>query len=207
MERYVTCDYCGREYIKGFRPSTDEHHKHHKRTQYVVDPSPHKHLNGTTMITPILVNRYSPKWMQKEMYERAWRFNREEGYTGIMWNSCGETDPFVHGFLFIDHNGVFSKDTIVGACSFRKRNMDGQDYWAMQWIWMCPKARRLGILTKWWPDFCKLFGSFEIEYPVSDAMSEFMKKQNYVHFSMPNFKHIHGTILDGIPETWRRSIY
>ena len=52
--------------------------------------------------------------------------------------------------------------------------------WAMQWIWVAPRARRHGVLTRRWHGFQTRFGSFVLEYPLIDAMQAFATKQGVV---------------------------
>jgi hypothetical protein len=60
--------------------------------------------------------------------------------------------------------------TIVGACAFRLR----QGIWIMDWAWRAPKYRRKGILQRYWSRFVDAHGEFALEYPLSDAMREFV---------------------------------
>jgi len=69
---------------------------------------------------------------------------------------------------------------IVGACAFRWREYTNHEpMWAMQWIWIAPRARRHGVLTHRWHGFQTHF-SFVLEYPLSDAMQAFATKQGVV---------------------------
>jgi hypothetical protein len=108
------------------------------------------------------------------MYLRAGAFRREFHYDFIQWGDP-EDDPDAQGFLFANEAG-----SILGACAFRRREHDGKSWWGLQWIWICPLARRKGMLTERWLEFRKRFGDFRVEGPVSPAMEHFVVKQGDV---------------------------
>ena len=104
---------------------------------------------------------------------RATFFRREFHYDFVQWGSSkGDNDPGARGFLFAD-----DEDAIVGACVFRLRNQDGEKRWGLQWVWVCPRARRSGVLVRRWSAFRKRFADFQVERPVSPAMEAFVLKQ------------------------------
>jgi hypothetical protein len=120
-----------------------------------------------------LVTTHSAVWKHREIFHRAQAFRREFGYDFPQWESpTGDNDTNVHGFLFTNDSGA-----IVGACAFRQRTTDtGQSFWGLQWVWICPKARRTGVLIGRWSMFRKRFGDFFIEAPVSETMQKFLAK-------------------------------
>lgn len=127
-----------------------------------------------------IVTSRSLRWMHKEMYDRARSISREMGYSNVMWCGLGETDPFVRGFLLRDTTGQFDPNVIIGAATFRLRTYSDWPVpvYALQWIWICPKARRLGVLKSYWERFSTLFPDFGVEKPVSDAMAAFLSKHD-----------------------------
>jgi hypothetical protein len=106
----------------------------------------------------------------REMYLRAFHFKRELGYDLLNGASTRTTRRRTAG--------VYGNAAIVGACAFRWREYrDAPAGWAMQWVWLTPKARRRGILARHWPEFRRRFGDFRLEPPLSEAMEEFARKQ------------------------------
>ena len=120
---------------------------------------------------PELVRIGSPFWMHRRMFDIARRFKREFGYDFIQWGKP-DRDPKAHGFLFNDDTGTFGNGAIIGGCAFRWRD----DHWGLQFIWIAPKARRKGVLSRRWERFREQFGEFEIEPPLSEAMKTFAEK-------------------------------
>jgi hypothetical protein len=99
----------------------------------------------------------------------------------VQWGYKGDDDPKVHGFLFNDDSAVFGHGAIAGACAFRWREWKNHPpSWGLQWIWVAPKARRHGILSRRWPMLRQRFGDFVLEPPLSAAMAEFAAKHDVV---------------------------
>jgi hypothetical protein len=44
----------------------------------------------------------------------------------------------------------------------------------MQWVWLCPPARRSGALSRRWLDLLERYGDFELDQPLSEAMQAFI---------------------------------
>ncbi len=99
-------------------------------------------------------------------------------YDFVQWKSPkGDTDPYVHGYLFANEAGM-----IVGACSFRYRKSKSEKtYWALDWVWICPKERGKGHLSKRWQQFRKQFRNFFVTPPVSEDMKAFLKGKEELH--------------------------
>lgn len=171
----VTCAECGLQWYKGDSDSSANHRKEHKRRMHYLEPKPSKQMLEDRQIVddPELVKTTSATWKHKEMYIRAVAFKREFGYDFVQWQSeKGDKDPYVQGFLFTDEPGA-----IVGACSFRRDDkMDNNDFWVLDWVWICPKERRKGHLAKRWERLRKRFGNFRLTFPVSDDMKTFLAK-------------------------------
>lgn len=155
------CPDCGYTWYRGDPDSSANHRREHKTRMRVLDPKPLS-LFASARLTetePELVTSKSPAWKHKEVFVRALFFRREFQYDFVQWQSeTGDDDPDVHGFLFADE-----ADAIVGACAFRLRDRDSKKRWGLQWVWVCPKARRTAVLTKRWPAFRQRFGNFHVE--------------------------------------------
>jgi hypothetical protein len=174
------CKECGVEWRKGDPDSSYHHRKEHKRRMKYLNPQPHLKVieDRKHNPTPELVRYGSPTWKHKEMYLRALAFKREFHYDFIQWKSPkGDSDPYVYGYLFTNEAGM-----IVGACSFRFRKSESQkNYWALDWVWVCPKERCKGHLSKRWSQFRIQFGDFFVTNPVSDNMKAFLEKRGELH--------------------------
>lgn len=169
---YRTCGECGTSYMHGDPESSAYHRKAHARVTRITKPSPSPRMieRQESIEDAEVVRQYAPKWMHREMYERAFAFKREMHYDFVQWSENGrEDDPDARGHLFVDDGG-----TIHGACAFRIRRHDGGERWALQWVWVRPDARRSGILSARWNDLRRRYGDFHVEEPVSEAMQAFL---------------------------------
>jgi len=173
--REVTCPECGYEWRKGDAESSYCHRREHRKRMAWLTPQPLPEMVAELTkkgIAAELVVWDSQPWKQREMYKRAQAFRREFHYDFVQWgeNMDGERDA--HGYLFTNE-----RSEIVGACSFRDRSEDGIQRWGLQWVWICPRERRSGHLSKRWPALREQFGDFMVESPVSDAMQAFLEKR------------------------------
>lgn len=173
----VTCTYCGCNYMTGDSEENAAHLSYHAKIRRVLDPRPSRRfleaIEAATDAEWVTAN--SPIWKHREMYGRARQFRREMQFDFVQWgtDTVKDTDPDVHGFLFSDDSGIFPAGAIVGACAFRRRE---DHHWGLQWMWLAPKVRRQGILTRRWPLFLEQFGDFVVEAPLSDAMQAFVRQ-------------------------------
>ncbi len=178
-ERTV-CKECGIEWRKGDPDSSYQHRKEHKKRMKYLDPQPNQKFIEDIKSNPTaeLVRSVSPAWKHQEMYLRALAFKREFQYDFIQWKSpTGDPDLNVHGYLFANEAGV-----IVGACSFRYlKSKSERNYWALDWVWVCPRERRQGHLSRRWTQFRDQFGDFFVTYPVSDQMKIFLEHKGESH--------------------------
>lgn len=173
-EPYLTrCKECGYEWAKGDPESSMYHRREHKKRMCYLDPKPNiRMVKIMQNIDFELVTTNSLKWKHREMYERALLFRRMFHYDFVQWESCsGDNDPNVHGYLFTNNIGV-----ITGACSFRYKKYGYKMVWVLDWVWLSPKHRRTGELSKRWEHFKTKFGKFEVQHPISDDMQLFLKK-------------------------------
>ncbi|KAA9384117.1 hypothetical protein [Neorhizobium galegae] len=140
----------------------------------MIDPKPHRKfaLALERDFDAAWVGTDAPLWKRKEVYERARVFRREFGYDFVQWSF--EHDPDAVGFLFSDQEA-----RIVGACTFRPQQESTVRPWRLDCIWLCPDARRSGLLGRLGGRFRQRFGVFNIEPPISEAMKAFLIKQCY----------------------------
>ncbi len=176
----TVCPDCGHTWWRGDPDSSASHRKEHRKRMHVLAPQPLAKLieARTSEAEPDLVKASSPPWKHFEMYRRAQAFKREEGYDFVQWQSSdGETDPHVQGFLLSDDDGA-----VQGAIAFRWRvPEDEQPFWGLQWVWVCPRARKSGVLSARWLAFRERFGDFHVEGPVSEGMRAFLARHDDAH--------------------------
>lgn len=167
------CKECGYEWVKGDPESSMYHRREHKKRMSYLDPQPNPRMVAIMQNPDFeLVTSSSVKWKHKEMYERARIFKRMFHYDFVQWHSpAGDSDPNVQGYLFTNEVGA-----ITGACSFRYRKYSDTMVWVLDWVWISPKHRRTGQLSKRWEHFKTKFGKFEVQHPISDDMQLFLKK-------------------------------
>jgi len=164
------CVECGITWYRGDPDSSADHRKTHGKRMAVLAPQPSERVLAEMAAGDFSehVDWMSPEWRHREMTTRASAFKREEGYDFTQWD-MPETDPDAHGFMFTNPDG-----TIVGACAFRlRKDVSGADRWGLQFVWVAPPHRRSGVLRSRWPALRERFGDFDIEAPVSDAMTAF----------------------------------
>ncbi len=188
---FVTCGYCGYEYTKGDPEAALTHRAEHARVRQCIDPTPLKQFRDRllTVAEPELVIGSSPIWMHRQMYERAFRFKREMQFDFTQWegssrhkNKCPESQAY----LFADHTTIYGPGAIVGACAFWR----DETRWRLRWVWVCPKMRRAGVLTRRWAKFLARYGDFELDMPLSEAMVTFIAKHgsDWQQDSIKDFK-------------------
>ena len=162
------CDVCGYEWYRGDPDSSAAHRREHARRMEYLAPKPNPRFGEVEpeQVGLVHVTTGSSRWVHGEIYLRAAAFRREFQYDFVQWSDPkGDADPHVRGYLFID-----SANVAVGACAFRWREDEGGSFWGMQWIWIAPKYRRAGVLTKHWNTLRQVHGDFYVEPPVSDAV-------------------------------------
>lgn len=178
----TTCPDCGHVWYRGDTDSSAAHRREHKERMPFLDPKPHPQMIvALKEADHERVSWASPAWRHEEMDERARIFRREMHYSFVGWGVRQERDRHAQGYLFADPDGA-----IVGACAFRWREYrDAEPGWALQWIWVCPTARRTGVVTARWADFRARFGDFVIERPISEAMQAFVRSVGDGHMLEP----------------------
>lgn len=168
----IKCQECGSIYQKGNPEESKAHHTFHKRVMTWLNPRPLAEFLSERQSNPEpeLVTLHSPYWKHKQMFERAVAFKREFHFDFFQWNDPRDArNPLAQGFLFADEDGA-----IIGACAFKEINRGKS--WCLDWVWICPKERRKGHLSKRWPKFKARYGDFSVEKPISDEMQSFLRK-------------------------------
>ena len=177
--KLTKCEVCGLEWYRGDPDSSAEHRKEHKKRLKYLDPQQNprfgKEYQAEDGLLHIIAN--PSKWMHREIYLRALAFKRELGYDFVQWGGPnGDTDTNARGYLFINPENI-----AAGACAFRWREYEDKSFWCLQWIWIAPKYRRTGVLSKHWRTLRQLHGDFLVEGPVSEAMLAFVTKKGEKH--------------------------
>jgi hypothetical protein len=174
----TACPTCGYTWWRGDPDSSALHRKEHKLRMIALDPQPHALLLDARAREndPNLVDASSPPWKHAEMYRRAWAFKREMHFDFVQWESPeGAPDSDAQGYLLSDDAG-----RIQGAVAFRWRQVEDRPepgVWCLDWVWVCPGARRGGVLARVWPMLRDRFGDFHVEGPVSEAMQAFLRSR------------------------------
>ena len=170
------CEECGYEWLRGDIESSAAHRREHAIRLKYLDPKPNRRINkevqGQDGLFLVITN--SKKWIHGEIYLRALAFKKELRYDFVQWDSStGDPDSSVHGYLFISTDNV-----VVGACAFRLCEYEDEDMpiRRLDWIWVTPKYRRAGVLTRHWKTLRERYGDFRLASPVSEAMVAFLKK-------------------------------
>lgn len=168
----TTCSDCGFSYMRGERLDNQEHRRHHRLHMALINPTKNAQFDKARKLDAGVawVHAHSPAWKHLEMYRRALAFKRELGYDFPQWGEKPEDNAGAEGYLFADEDS-----RIVGACAFRLQQ-EARRPWRMDWIWLCPAARRKGYLERHWLHFRQRFGEFDVEHPLSPAMQEFLRK-------------------------------
>jgi RimJ/RimL family protein N-acetyltransferase len=172
-----TCDVCGMTYMKGYAPDSRLHRSHHAAHLAILKPKPDKTYLAARRRDPdaAWVDYRSPMWKRRAILGRALLFKREFKYDFLQWSENAQHDIDAVGYLFADEDG-----RIVGACAFRPQDEPG-GRWRLDWIWLCPTARRQGHLSRAWPRFVERFGEFDVEHPLSPAMKSYLRGQGLAH--------------------------
>ena len=174
----IICPICKLSYVPAVPEDSGWHQHAHYQVVRAIEPMPRKRFvhairNG---FEGEYVGLGAARWKHEEMHARARMFKREFEYDFIAWDKSGK-DAGAHGFLFNDDTGTFGHGSIAGACAIHWTEFaDAPAQWSMIWVWIAPKARRRGILSRRWPFLKKRFGNFHLSKPLSDPMAKFVNK-------------------------------
>lgn len=173
-----TCKLCGKNfvYVDDNKEDVQRHNEKHAPLLEALDPSPSPNLRKELENRPdaVWVTRNSDCWLRKEIRLRAELFQREFGYNHVQWEYDGVPEKNGVGFLF--HDESFR---IVGACAFRpiwegSSSGGSNESMRLDWLWICPRSRRSGVLASQWERFRERFGVFAVESPLSKSMFTFL---------------------------------
>lgn len=168
----TVCGECGLTWYRGDPDSSATHRREHRQRMVYLDPAPDPNMVAAMAADddPERVTWRSPVWKQDALDERALLFRQETKYSFVGWGARYEKDQRARGFLMTRPDGA-----IVGTIVFRWRDYsDAPAAWALQWVWVCPAARRTGVLRSRWPAFRDEFGDFLVEGPISKDMKAFL---------------------------------
>ena len=166
------CPDCGLTWYRGDPDSSANHGREHRERMVYLDPAPDPNMVVAlrTEADPERVTSRSPAWKQDGLDARARLFRQETHYSFVGWGAAYEKDHNAQGILMTRPDGA-----IIGAVVFRWREYsDAPAAWALQWVWVCPTARRSGVLRTRWPAFRVEFGDFVVEGPLSRDMQAFL---------------------------------
>ncbi|WP_167853562.1 hypothetical protein [Roseovarius aestuariivivens] len=153
------------------------HEEKHAPLLEALDPNPsptfQKAFENDQSV--VWITDQSEPWLRKEVRLRAELFQREFNYNHVQWEYDGCPERKGLGFLF--HDQSFR---IIGACVFRPiwqgyQSKGRSEKMRMDWLWICTRSRRSGVLARQWGLFRERFGVFALEHPLSDEMLSFLK--------------------------------
>ncbi|WP_456388729.1 hypothetical protein [Profundibacter sp.] len=175
-EVLTTCSECGLTYVSGLSCDDHYHNITHHKCVTTLRPVPSRALKAALSKDPetVWVTVLSPRWLRLMVHRRALAFKREFRYDFIQWDASD--DPHAIAYLFSDDNC-----RVVGACCFRLGASEQPEKWELDWVWLCPEARRQGWLSKHWGIFREKFGEFSISVPISEEMQGFLRKRGLDH--------------------------
>lgn len=127
----------------------------------------------------VMVSERSPLIYKKALEDIAYYFKREMKTDFSQYEANEkQNNKKLRGFIWV--NEFPTEWRVVGGCCFRFREWDNFiPIWSFDWIWLHPYLRNKGFLKEYWNLFCFLFSPFILEYPLSKAMENFIKKQKY----------------------------
>lgn len=174
-----TCEICHLTFCTDVRSNVAMHRRRHAKFQSALEPAPNskflEHLQRSAPDAGEMVTCKSPVWLDKEIYTRARLFKWEFGYDFTQWGGDGvyrNKDPRWQGHLFsVNGDNGRAAGLMGGACAFYAKTYD---LWSLAWVWVAPKYRRNGLLTKRWRSFIDRYGDFTLETPLSPAMQSFL---------------------------------
>jgi len=137
----------------------------------------------------VTINKQSDSELHEEVFKIAKYFKEELDYDSIPYSQLGFIPKEDKVLLFTEEALDVYKTKpmphrIYGACYFKRMKFSkGEDYWALEWIWLHPFFRNRGNLKKHWTNLEEKFGAFLIKEPVSHDMTAFLEhiKSKYLH--------------------------
>ena len=171
-------------YVPDYEGDRLGHRRWHHRVASTLPPRPDKRLGALRLTGDLLVDRDSPRWQHRMVYERAHRLKLEQHYDftqwkpdGVPWEHSAERPTPPHAVLLIEQ-----QDIAVGVVSFinGRRWSNVAPGWLLSFIWIAPEWRRQGVLSRRWPAWRATYGeAFMLEPPLSEAMEAFALKHHH----------------------------
>ncbi len=178
MTASLQCPVCGFSYVPTLAQDRKAHRRWHAEHLRPRQPKPDQRLKAEDM----RVDRRSPRWLHRLVYERARALQRGQGYDFAQWSEDGgdpedtATRRDYHAWLLIEL--AADGPIAIGAAAFNWilwRNMP--PCWRLDFVWIAEGWRRRGALSRRWPIWRAAYGDFVLESPLSDAMRSFVDKQ------------------------------
>ncbi|QVL21431.1 hypothetical protein KH389_12965 [Pseudomonas qingdaonensis] len=168
----VECSICRLSYVQNDPADERRHSSIHQDRMSTINPQPDPRVIALMPVKDgsLLVGPDSPLWMHDEVLKRARAFRLEFGYDRVQWDGSADNpaSPEWRGHLFVSDEGA-----IAGACGFYAEAASPRE---LHWIWLAPPYRRKGLLKAAWPSLTKTYGEFDLEWPIQDAMLEFIAR-------------------------------
>jgi hypothetical protein len=184
------CPQCGHGYWTDCARSRARHGTVHARWRKVHVPKPDPRIAELAVSGDIIIDRSSPRWLHKRVYEIARALQRDRRFDFVQWTETG--DPSWTGWrnharatLFVEPGGV-----VIGACSFSRHDWNNvPPAWIMCFAWLAPAWRRQGHLSRRWPTFRERYGNFLLDGPLSEAAQALAAKVGWAPINRHDFEY------------------
>lgn len=126
------------------------------------------------------VDKSQPLQVHKAVEQLSIYFKREGKFDFAQYTALEDRESKnAHAYIWVEE--TWDDLVAVGACGFRYLGDIGQiKDWSMQWAWIHPYRRCMGLLTQAWPHFVKKYGKdYHCEPPLSHEMKMFLNKMNH----------------------------
>jgi hypothetical protein len=171
-----TCPVCDFTYVPELSGDRGQHRHFHDQITRCLEPIPTKRFSDAILKVGEYVDIRSAKWKHKEMYARARMFKREFSYDFIAWDVTGR-EFGQRGYLFNDDTKTFGDGCIAGACGIHwVEYSNAPARWQLTWVWIAPRDRRKGILSRRWSGILSVFPNLYPSRPLSPGMESFLAK-------------------------------
>jgi hypothetical protein len=126
----------------------------------------------------VRVDAASPEWLHHIVDGYAVGLTYDPGFAEPQWNVDRPSEMDVdqrdlHALVLVE-----DKFIPVGAVAFSQIIRDGRaPVWRMMFASIDDEWRRRGVMSRRWPGWRKIYGDFELEKPLSRAMTAFVAKR------------------------------
>jgi hypothetical protein len=117
--------------------------------------------------------RLSPLRLHQAVERCARDFRREFDYDFLQYSAREPYDTReTQAWLWTQTADTSAHTQVLGAACLRLRTYTNipEPFWAMQWIWFHPYARRRGLFRAAWPLILTHYDGVQMEPPVSSTM-------------------------------------